>query len=257
MSLSSSTFLGLEDAKQFRGEMVQHKHEFSLKIYSGNSTELSVDLKRLKKTKKDRAQFTDLDLNKLPKVHFFFSPVTCRTRQLSLISLMLSWRLPHRRQDIVFYEQKCWTSIDWWPPSLSSLIQTEFWAAVALVVHCFLLKDNVGDTSLPFFSCFFNILGWFPLTRALVFKRIACNFRKSYNSPFCIWGSPFIQSGGLCWVHFFLKDSCISSCSNANGILVTLLTYNAGFKASACKWYAIIIWCFVVSVECFWNCLCV
>lgn len=69
MPLSSSTFLGLEDGKQFRGVVVQHEHEFGLKIYSGNSMELSVDLKKQKKTKRDRAKFTDLDLNKLPKVH--------------------------------------------------------------------------------------------------------------------------------------------------------------------------------------------
>lgn len=91
MSLCSSTFLGLEDGKQFRGVVVQLEHEFGLKIYSGNSMELSVDLKKNTK-QKHKAQFTDFGLNKLSKVHlhktvqiFKFSPVTCQTRQATFL----------------------------------------------------------------------------------------------------------------------------------------------------------------------------
>lgn len=46
MSLSSRTFLRLEYGKQFWGVVVQLEHEFGLKIYSGNSLELSVDLEK-------------------------------------------------------------------------------------------------------------------------------------------------------------------------------------------------------------------
>ena len=55
MPLSSSTFLGLVDTKQFRGVVVQHGHEFGLKIYSGNSMELSVDLKKAEKHKQGQS----------------------------------------------------------------------------------------------------------------------------------------------------------------------------------------------------------
>ena len=71
MPLSSSTFLSLVDIKKFRGVVVQHEHEFGLKIYSSKSMELSIDLRGgggHKKTKQGQGTgFTYLDLNSLPK----------------------------------------------------------------------------------------------------------------------------------------------------------------------------------------------
>lgn len=54
MSLSSSTFLGLEDGQQFQGIMVQRGYEFGLNIHSGDSLKLGADLKKKKNKRKDK-----------------------------------------------------------------------------------------------------------------------------------------------------------------------------------------------------------
>ena len=77
MPLSSSTFLGLVDTKQFRGVVVQHGHEFGLKIYSGNSMELSVDLKKAEKHKQGQSTVYILRFKQAAQVRCICGKLCC------------------------------------------------------------------------------------------------------------------------------------------------------------------------------------